>query len=284
MGMMLIGVAGVMLLGVSEGRGATFTAFTNDCQAGAATVVRIDQPASTANNNFVCAFAGFPTGFGNVAARADSGGIGVGVEYQSYGGLSIAQARGQIDTTFTVNGPAGAPIPIAINFELTGFLGGGTSAQEFSRRQIENRITAITPGAGNGFAQFYGQATEVWNATLGLSLTTSGALAIGGDCFTPCRFQTAVFYVAPGAVNNLTLWAQATVDSGNGVGYGEAKFLNTFHFATDRDVFVLPEGYSVTVAGMDLVNNRVPGGEIPEPGTWGLMLGSFAVIAYGRRR
>lgn len=280
----MIGLAGVMLLGVGEGRAATFTAFTNDCQAGMTTVVSTNQAAMTANNNFVCAFLAFPTGFGRVAARAGSGGIGVGVEYQSYGAGSIAQAYGQIDTTFTVSGPAGAPIPIAINFELTGFLGGGTSAQEFSVREIENRITAITPGGGNGIAEFYGKAREVWNSSLGLSTSTEGALAIGGDCFTPCRFQTAVFYVAPGAVNNLTLWARATVSSGNGVGYGEAKFLNTFNFAKDRDVFVLPEGYSVTVEGMDLVNNRVPGGEIPEPGTWGLMLGSLAVVALRRRR
>lgn len=240
-------------------------------------------------------------GQGGAAGRADTDGVGVYVEYESgiYG--SLAQAWGQIDTTFVINGPGTGPIPISINFELSGFLGGGTNAGQVSYRKIENQATILANLPSNGGTlvyDYYGSVQETFNFALnpGLFLTFSGPLAApGGYCLGPaCGIQSPVFNVYPGQTNSLRLWARASVSSSaNATANGIASFLNTFGFDKDQQVFNLPEGYTVTVEGLNVVDNCVVGGscgenggggEVPEPGTYGLVGAGLAAALILRRR
>lgn len=274
---------------------ATYQAYATNCTSA---ISQSNQTgASVATGSFVCTSGANYIGQGSSAARADSGGVGAAVEYYSNGFLSQSQAWGQIDTTFTINGPGTAPIPVSINFELSGALGGGTNSGQVSWREIENRATILVNyAAGTTVYDYTGHATEYFNASLnpGLTATFSGVLAPGGtNCLAPyCDIQSPVFYVYPGYVNSLTLWARATVSSGNGSGYGYASFLNTFGFDRDQKVFNLPDGYTVTVEGMNVSDNCVIGGscgasvgDVPEPATYGLMsAGLAAAILLSRRR
>ena len=290
-------LAGILTLPLSA---ATFTAGTNSACTGVSTDSKVDAPVLVSTGYFQCGtVSGLFIGQGSATGRADAGGIGVGVEYYSGGFLTIAQAFGQIDTTFVINGPGTGPIPVSINFELSGFLGGGTDAGQVSYRRIENQamIQANLPGgAGTLVYDYYGSALETFNAGLnpGLFMTFSGVLAPGGEaCLAqnanaPCGMQSPVFEVYAGQVNTLRLWAQATVDSGNGTGNGIASFLNTFGFDPNKPVFNLPDGYTVTVAGLNVVNNRLvdpnAGSEIPEPGTYALVGAGLAAAVCVRRR
>jgi hypothetical protein len=271
---------------------ATFSAATNTC-AGPTSQTSVDAPAATSTGNFTCGTA-LGTSYGGAGAIASSGGIGVGVEFYSTGLMAIAQATGEVDTTFIVTGPSSDPIQVSINFELSGFLGGGTTDNQVSYRQIENRVTVLSNFSGGALtSQSYGRAMEIWNSALGLSTQFSGDLAPSGtNCLTPCRIQTPTFTVYPGYVNDLELWAQATVESANGFGFGVASFLNTFYFPRTGPVFNLPDGYTVNVEGLNVVNNRVVGpngggdgggSEIPEPATVALTAAGLLAVYLARR-
>jgi hypothetical protein len=169
-------------------------------------------PVLVSTAYFQCGTAGgLFIGLGGAAGRAKSGGIGVEVEYHSGGFMTIAHAFGPIDTAVRV-GPGTGPIPVSIDFELSGFPGGGTPVYDC-----------------------YGSAWETFSFGLapGRFLTFSGVLApAGGFCLarnasSPCGMQRRVFGVDAVHVNTLRLSARATVDSGNGI----AGFRNIFGFA-----------------------------------------------------
>ena len=236
---------------------ATFTAGATACGV---PVTQTNQTGASVSTGFLtCA-----SGQGSAAGRADSGGVGASADWYAFAG-GLAQGSGQIDTTFVINGPGTGPIPVSINFELSGALGGGTNAGLVSWREIENRATIrATNAVGAVVYDYTGYALEYFNASLnpGLTASFSGVLAPSGtNCLAPyCDIESPVFYVFPGFVNDLTLWARAKVSSGvAGSGYGLSSFLNTFGFDKDQKVFNLPEGYTVTVEGMNLVDNCVVG-------------------------
>lgn len=268
---------------------ATFTATANTVCNGIETDVRVDAPASVSRSGYSCSGVNGPWQ-GNSLARADSGGIGLDVDFYSSGSLMIGQASGEIDTTFIITGPTSDPIDISINFVLSGFLGGGTAAGQVSTREIEVGVTVLSNYGGGTlvFGPYIGKAAEKWNYLLGLDSEFSGPLAPAGtNCLNPCVIQTQPFTVYPGFVNNLELRAVATVSSGNGFGYGEAKFFNTFYFPKSGPVFNLPDGYTASVAGLNVENNRVVGGdvgEVPEPGTYALVGAGLAAVWLIRRR
>lgn len=68
---------------------------------------------------------------------------------------------------------------------------------------------------------------------------------------------------------------------------GGVYAMDTLYFPLNGPVFNLPYGYSATIAGLNVVDNRVvrdDGGTVPEPGTLALLGLGFAGIAATRRR
>lgn len=280
---------------------ALFTAQTNFPCQGISTLSQLNSPVFLDTGFKVCATAGGDLiGQGGAAARANSLGVGAGVEMLAGPFNQIAVATGRIDTQFMVLGPGTEPITLSINFLLTGFLGGGTNQGTQNRREIYNEVT-IEAGRGNILPaekySYFGRAVELFNIGLnpGLSVSLSGQLAPQGEfCLKqnatePCGIVTPTFQVLPGQVNTLSMLVRAEVQSDNGAfGFGIADSLNTFKFDPNKPVFnMLPDGYTVEVEGMSVVNNRVVdpngSGQVPEPSTY-LLAGSALALAILLRR
>lgn len=119
---------------------ATFSAGAEAPCASPAPQTKLDAPVLVSTGFVQCVVSTTFVGQGIATGRADSGGIGVEAELLSGGIFTLAQGWGQIETTFIINGPGNEPIPVSINFELSGFLGGGTNLG-VNIRTIENKLT-----------------------------------------------------------------------------------------------------------------------------------------------
>jgi len=76
--------------------------------------------------------------------------------------------------------------------------------------------------------------------------------------------------------------------SGNGSS-ASTDFLDTFGFVTGKDLFKLPDGFTANSVTSFIVNNRFtpagsPESEVPEPGTYALMVAGLALLAFVQRR
>jgi hypothetical protein len=77
--------------------------------------------------------------------------------------------------------------------------------------------------------------------------------------------------------------------AGFGDAYMSANYFNTLYFPKDGPVFDLSGGYSADIYGLNVVNNRVvlpqePGGEVPEPSTYGMVAAGLALAGFLKRR
>lgn len=289
---------GLCALALPLSAATTYTATASSC--GGPVTQSNQTGAFVDSGNLVCTSGSNLIGQGSAAARADAGGVGAFVEWYGTGNGSFAQASGEINTTFVINGPGPGPIDVSINFVLSGFLGGGTGANQVSFRTIENFVDIFAEypvGLGAGVYNFSGKAEEIFNsgANPGLSSTFSGQLAPAGtNCLAPnCDIKTPTFRVYSGYTNTLRILARATVSTSfsSSPGYGVASFLNTFAFDKNKPVFDLPSGYTLTIEGMNVVNNCVVGGscgatsgEVPEPATYALVGAGLAAALILRRR
>jgi hypothetical protein len=66
---------------------------------------------------------------------------------------------------------------------------------------------------------------------------------------------------------------------------GSADFLNSLDFPL-TNIFNLPNGFTVNDPDMFIVNNNFvpPGGAVPEPATWAMMLIGFAGLGFAFRQ
>jgi hypothetical protein len=246
--------------------------------------------AQSVNNSLSAVTVGTPQtdcnspnqfGYGSAFAQSSSGGLGASADWTTIccGTATSGGGTASVLTEFMITGPAG-PVPIRLNLELTGAIGGGVPPGT-SERRID--MTVIIGGT-NVYRGWVDELVQqgVVEVTKGPDLVLPGT-----NCSSPCNvstYETLVMANTPIAFEmRLSAWV-----SGFAGGGGYAHALNTLYFPKDGPVFDLPDGYSAVIYGLNVEGNRVigqpngGGGEVPEPGTYGLVGAALALAALRR--
>jgi hypothetical protein len=99
---------------------------------------------------------------------------------------------------------------------------------------------------------------------------------------SPCGVSTTELIVMANMAISLEMSLSASVLAAFGGG-GSADAFNTLYFPKDGPVFNLPDGYSAVIYGLNVEGNRVGGGEVPEPATFGMVGVAVAAVVALRR-
>lgn len=185
-------------------------------------------------------------------------------------GLDSVWARGFVDDTFTLNGPApGTPVSVTAYFTLDGTLSGGSSlpytAAAFNNAYVATQFTALT---GNDlFAQWARTDEEMSDCWLsgcsGFSIDVHRVASLTLDIIAGDPFGIYYSLFAHGG------WA-----------YGGSGGTSDFG-STGAISFVLPVGTSITSSGGFSQTNTNP---IPAPSSLLLLGSGLAGVALLRKR
>jgi hypothetical protein len=200
----------------------------------------------------------------SVAARASAGGLGAFASVQQPGGSKVTSwASATAKSRFMITGPDDT-VQASLNLLLNASTSGSPGSSLF--------IDAGTFGAG-----------EASVGPNGSSQRDLGLLVPSVDC-DDCAITTRSW----GFVTNvwhdfeLSLRVEALSEG------GQIDGMHTLTFATHGFVFNLPDGFSATIEGLGVTDNRfgTPQGTVAEPGS--LVLASFGLVGLaglaGRRR
>lgn len=172
-------------------------------------------------------------------------------------------------------------VDVELNLELTSGVGGGIPGDGASIRTLSG--SALLTYASYSF--HYREQADSIN---GITSTTGPVTAV---C-SPCAMTTVAFSVPTNTWIPMTLAIALQLD-GFGSSVGQITALNTLYFPEGGPVFnfvgVDPGLYSAEIRGLNVVDNRVLGGDeqvpVPEPATLALLgTGLAAIVVRGRRR
>ena len=199
---------------------------------------------------------------GSVAATASAGGLGASASLRHFccGTGSSSGATARADTMLRISGPAGT-VPVSLNLVLDASGDPGSfiaiGAQQFGSGSITARLDGT------------------------LSRSNLGVLIPDLDC-AGCTITTKTVSLTTNTDHLFRLQLNTQVTSGTGNYTGEVDaFLG---FPTDGFVFNLPAGYTASIEGLGVVDNRWVSA-VPEPGSGALLaLGLLGVAARLHRR
>jgi hypothetical protein len=220
---------------------------------------------------------GDPNGTGQATARTFFGHVGASADAQTFGlsGTSAFAAFARYLDSVVFTGPPGGLIPVSLNLDFSGALNAASGSGE-----VRMSITIGGNGVGN-FREVIdgnGVVAECINSfgigcgNLVIASVTTSSVLVPVDVDVPVELGLAVFVGATGIS-----------------GSASVEFLNSLDFPIGRDLFNLPDGFTVNAPGSFIVNNRfvpTPSEAAPVPGPSALVLVGIGLggLAFLRRR
>ena len=198
---------------------------------------------------------------GSVEAIASDAGLGTAATLTHFccSTSSSSGAQARVDTTMRISGPAGT-VPVSLNLVLD---------------------SNSSPGAAISIgAQLFGSGSITVRLDGSFGQLNNGVLIPTPDC-DGCLITTKTVNLNTNVDHFFRLQLNTQVTSGTGDYSGDVDaFLG---FPIDSFVFNLPEGYTASIEGMGVVDNRWVTA-VPEPGSVLLLCAGLVGLGAWRRR
>jgi hypothetical protein len=218
------------------------------------------------------------TGVGTAKATADAGHVGGFMQAVSLGGTLTGDTTSDYSDAFVFTGP-GTSVNVSLNLGFSGSI----NADNRGFASINARTIINGTLVGQLFHDVFLGVTDVCTVSLFSGLP-------GGTCSDTYNtiLTTGSITVPVGSVVFVELLLETT-SAASGGGSAHVDFGNSLDFITGRDLFNLPQGFSVNSASSFVTNNRfLPNGaprSVPEPASTALFgIALLAMMPGARRR
>lgn len=282
----LVGLSLAMVLPTDHAMAATYTAAANGC--GNQSNSGATSPQLAAVSQLDCTASWF---YGNASAISSEFGLGVSADGVSSccGSASLFEALAQIGTQFIISGPT-ATVETSLNLYFeAGFPSGVVPGYSKREARIDLIMSQATFGTVGIYFGLYRDVADSGGRafTYGGDLSQIPGVVIPGGEALDGTSVTPTFVVPVGVPVDITLALRGSVENvGNASGGMYA--LDTLYFPLSGPVFNLPDGYTATIFGLNVENNRVVRDDVgtaPEPSTLALLgLGAVGLFVARRRR
>jgi hypothetical protein len=212
-------------------------------------------------------------------AISTPGHVGVSAHVSGNGQINSTAVFGSEVTFVPLNGEEDSLIPMQLNLAFLGSMAvGGESAE------TGFDVTAEIESTEFFYSTSIDTSADPSHGVLSLPFTSGGEVVqklsdkVGGVFRTPVIMVPVLTPIAfefrlhisgfgnPGSLNDL--------------------FLNSLDLVSGQDVFTLPDGYTAEDPDAFIFDNRYlpPGGGVPEPASWALMIAGFGLTGAALRR
>lgn len=207
---------------------------------------------------------------GRATASASFGHVGGHADIQSMRGDSTDWHAGSdavYEDYVVFSGPSGATsvltsLNLTVGYEMGSSTGAGAGLRLVASVNGVDAEYRVSVANGNG-PEF---------TALGLAVDQAPAFAFSGNATTP------MVMVPIGAPVHIVLRMELNTGASNN-GSAFVNFDNSFDFAQGRDLFTLPDGYTVNAESSFIVNNRFAP-NVPEPSTLALSIAGLACLGF----